>query len=54
MNDATYAKLQGRHPHAAENRRNFPVPLPIGAYLQVSESQVKTAISSFLAGSWRP
>ena len=51
VNDATFAKLQDRHPHAAENRQNVPDPLPAEACLQVFECDVKAAISSFPTGS---
>ena len=51
MNDAKFAKLQERHPHIAENRRNVPIPLSIEACLLFSESEVKAVVSSFLIGS---
>ena len=52
VNDVTFANLQeARNSHTAENRRNVPDPLSIDAYLQVSESKIKAAISSFPTGS---
>ena len=50
VNDAKFAKLQERHSRAAEDRKFVPVFLSIEAFLQVSESQIKAAISSFPTG----
>ena len=51
VNEAIFTKLQERHPHAAEIKRNVPVPLSIKACLLVSESEVKANISKFPADS---
>ena len=50
VNDVTFTKLQERHLHSDESRRNFPMLLHIKAFLQESESEFKAPHSSFPTG----
>ena len=50
VNDVTFTKLQERHHHSDENRRNFPMLLHIKAFLQESEFEFKAPNSSFPTG----
>ena len=50
-NDATYTKLQERHPAAAKDRCPSSAPSPSDICLQASEQEVKQVVKSFPPGS---